>query len=163
MIRHREQFAIGESPRIWPVRRIGLAKDLGDLLELVHLGRAWEERLKGVKFRHDAPKRKYVYRVVIAATTKDIFWGSVPARRHVLGEGRRVADLFNEAKITELHRGLFLDKDILRFNVSMEEAVTVDVVECRCDLIDDVPDLFMRERVIVKFSHLHHSVEVHVE
>ena len=45
----------------------------------------------------------------------------------------------------------------------MEEAVAVDVVERRGDLVNDVPDLLVRERIIVQFAHLHHAVQIHVE
>ena len=45
----------------------------------------------------------------------------------------------------------------------MEEAMTVDVVEGRGDLLYDVPDLLVRKRVIIELAHLHHPVQVHIE
>lgn len=45
----------------------------------------------------------------------------------------------------------------------MEKPVVVDVVQCRGYLLDDVSDLFVRERVVVQLAHLHHPIEVHVE
>ena len=41
--------------------------------------------------------------------------------------------------------------------------MAVDIVECGCYLVDDVADLFVRERIVVQFSHLHHAVQVHVK
>ena len=74
-----------------------------------------------------------------------------------------MSDFFDQSKITQLYRSLFLDEHILWFNVSMEEAMAVDVVEGWCDLLYDMPDLLVRKWVIVQFAHLHHSVEVHIE
>ena len=74
-----------------------------------------------------------------------------------------MADLFDKTKVAQLYRRLLLDKNILRFNVSMEEAVAVDIVECRGDLVYNVTNFFMREGVIVQFAHLHHAVQVHVK
>lgn len=45
----------------------------------------------------------------------------------------------------------------------MEEPMTMDVVKCSGYLLDYVPNLFMTERIIVQFAHLHHSVKVHVK
>ena len=45
----------------------------------------------------------------------------------------------------------------------MEEAMAVDVVQRSGYLLDNVPDLLMTERVVIQFSHLHHSVQVHVK
>ena len=45
----------------------------------------------------------------------------------------------------------------------MEESMTMDIVKCCGYLLYYVPDLFMTERIIVEFSHLHHSVQVHVK
>ena len=72
-------------------------------------------------------------------------------------------DLLDQPEVAELDRCLALDEHVLRFNVSMEEAVVVDVVESLRDLLDDVADLLVREGVVVELPHLHHAVEVHVE
>lgn len=45
----------------------------------------------------------------------------------------------------------------------MEEAMAVNVVESTRDLVNDVSDLLMREWIIVKLSHLHHPVQIHVK
>ena len=45
----------------------------------------------------------------------------------------------------------------------MEEAMAVNVVQGRRDLLYDVPDFFMGKWVIIELSHLHHPVQVHIE
>ena len=65
---------------------------------------------------------------------------------------------FDEAEITQFNSCLFLDKHILRFNVSMEKAMTMDIVQRGCYLLNYVPDLFMGEWIVIEFAHLHHSV-----
>ncbi len=45
----------------------------------------------------------------------------------------------------------------------MEEAMAVNVVESTGELINDVSDLLVREGIIVKLSHLHHSIQIHVK
>ena len=74
-----------------------------------------------------------------------------------------MADLLDEAEIAQLYSRLLLDKNVLRFNVSMEEAMTVYIIQSRRDLVDYMSDLFMGERVVVELTHLHHAIEVHVK
>ena len=74
-----------------------------------------------------------------------------------------MADLLDEAEIAQLYSRLILDKNVFRFNVSMEEAMTVYIIQSRRDLMDYMPNLFMGERVVVEFTHLHHAIEVHVK
>ena len=45
----------------------------------------------------------------------------------------------------------------------MEEAMAMDIVEGRRDLLYDVPYLFVRKRVIIELAHLHHPVQIHIE
>lgn len=45
----------------------------------------------------------------------------------------------------------------------MEEAIGVDVVEGRRDLLDDVADLLVGEGIIVQLPHLHHAVQIHIQ
>ena len=54
-----------------------------------------------------------------------------------------MSDFFDQSKITQLNRSLFLDEHILWFNVSMEEAMAVDVIEGGSDLLYDVSDLLV--------------------
>ena len=45
----------------------------------------------------------------------------------------------------------------------MEETVAVNVVERRGYLLDYVPDLLVRKRVVIELAHLHHPIQVHIE
>ena len=45
----------------------------------------------------------------------------------------------------------------------MEEPMTMNVVKCCGYLLDYVSNLFMTERIIVQFAHLHHSIKVHIK
>ena len=45
----------------------------------------------------------------------------------------------------------------------MEEPMTVNVVKSSGYLLDNVSYLFVTERIIVQFAHLHHSIEVHIK
>ena len=74
-----------------------------------------------------------------------------------------MTNLFDEAEITQLNGSLSLDEYILRFNVSMKEAMAVNVVQRRCNLLDYMSDLLVREWIIVELAHLHHPVQVHIK
>lgn len=160
---HRKHLAISQSFGIRPIIGIGLAKNLGNFLELVHLGRAREQRFERVELRHDAPKREDVDWVVVRPAAEHVLWGAVPTGRHILCEWSWVAYLFDKAEIAEFNSRLFIDEHIFRFNVSMEETVIVDVVEGGGDLLDDVSDLLVGKRVVVELAHLHHAVQIHVQ
>lgn len=105
-----------------------LAQNPWHFLKLVHLTTPRKQWSKCIQFRHDAPQREYVHRIVITATAKDILGCAVPPRRHVLRERRRMTYFFDQTEITEFDSGLILNENIFRFNISMEEAVLVDVV-----------------------------------
>lgn len=128
MLWHRKHFAVGKPARIRPVIIVGLAEDHRDLLPLVHFRGAWEQRPECVQLGHDAPQGKYVDRVVVAAGTEDVFWRSVPPSRDILSKGSGMADFFDQAEIAQLDDSFLLDQDVLRFNVSMEKAMAVDII-----------------------------------
>ena len=106
----------------------GLAQNPWHFLKLVHLTAPWEQWPKCIEFGHDAPQSKNIDRIIITATAKDILGRTVPPGRHILRERRRMAYFFNQTEITEFNCGLILNENILRFDVSMEETVLVDVV-----------------------------------
>lgn len=54
-----------------------------------------------------------------------------------------MTDFLHESEIAELDDRLLLDQHILRFNVSMEEAMAMDIVEGRSDLMDNMSDLLV--------------------
>ena len=45
----------------------------------------------------------------------------------------------------------------------MEEAVTMDIIQRGSYLLNNVPDLLVRKRIIVKLAHLHHAIQVHIQ
>ena len=69
---------------------------------------------------------------------------------------------FYQTKISKLNGRLFPNENVFWFNISMEEAMWVNVFQWGSYLEDDVSYFFMRKGVIVKFAHLHHPVEIHV-
>ena len=109
---------------------MGLAEDHADLLKLVHLAGAREERLEGVELGHDAAEGEYVNRVIVRSAAQNVLGRSVPSRGHILCEWRRVPYLFNEAEITQLDCCFLLYQHVLRLNVSVEETMAVNIVEC---------------------------------
>jgi hypothetical protein len=163
VIRHGKQLAVCKALCIRPVIRFWLAHDPRDLLKLIHFRRSREKRLEGVKLSHNAAEGKDVDRVIVGATTEDIFRRPVPPSGHVLRERRRVSNLLNQAEVAQLDERLLLYQNVFWFDISVEESVAMNVVERRGNLHGDVTDLFVRKRVVVELAHLHHAVKVHVE
>ena len=60
-----------------------------------------------------------------------------------------MTNLFDKSKIAQFDGRLFLDEHVLRFNVSMEEPMAVDIIQRRSYLLNDVSDLLVRKRVII--------------
>lgn len=52
-------------------------------------------------------------------------------------------DFLDEAEVSQFHCCLLIDEHIFGLNVSVKEAVTVDIIERRCYLMDNVPDFFV--------------------
>ena len=109
MLRQSEHLTIGKPPCVWPIVGIRLTEDHRELLELIHLRAAGEQRLEGIQLSHDAAEREDVDRVVVGAAPKDVLGCAVPSRGDILGEGCGMPDLFHQAEVAELNSCFFLD------------------------------------------------------
>ena len=114
-----------------------------------------EDGLSGDHLRKNAPSAPNVGAVAVHDGAEDDVWGAVPQRHHV------VAVLFDrnpfdarEAKVGDLQHAL-LQQQILRFEVSVDDAVAVEVREAGHELpheaarVDGEAALDVRRQVAV--------------
>ena len=60
-----------------------------------------------------------------------------------------MSNLFDKSKIAEFYNGFLLDEHIFWLHISVEKAVSMDVVQRISNLLDNVPDFFVRKWVII--------------
>ena len=99
MLRQCEHLAIGQPFGIRPIYCVGFAQDHGDLLPLIHLRGAREQRPERVELCHDAAEGKNIYRVVVGSGAEDVLGGPVPPCRNIFGKWSRMPNLFDQAEI----------------------------------------------------------------
>ena len=149
MIRHLEQLSVRKSFSIWPIVITWLAENPWNFFKLVHLRTSRKQWLECIQLCHNATKSKYVYRVVITSAAKYIFRGSVPSSWHILCKWSGISNFFNKSKVSNFNDWFALYKYVFWFDISVEEAVIVDVVKTCCNLLNNVSNLFMAERVVI--------------
>ena len=72
-----------------PVRVRRSAEDAADLVYLIYLGAAGEERPPGVELGHDAAHRPHVDGTGVVGGSEQNLRGAVPPRAHVVCKGKR--------------------------------------------------------------------------
>ena len=91
-----------------------------DLLELVFVGGAWEERTSRIHFCHDAAGGPHVDAGIISAAAEKDVRCTVPEGDDFVGEGvDRDAIGASKAEITQLQLTFVVDEKVLRFQVAV--------------------------------------------
>mmetsp|Transcript_28252 Transcript_28252/g.71009 ORF Transcript_28252/g.71009 Transcript_28252/m.71009 type:complete len:405 (-) Transcript_28252:437-1651(-) len=138
-----------------PALRRGRAHHGADLVDLVRLAAAGEERAQRVELRHDRAHRKHVDRRVVVRRAQEHLRRAVPARGDVVGVGRLGADLARQPKVRDLHRVLG-HQQVLRLHVAVEVAVLVDVRQALHDLVQPVAYARLGQQLVPVLHHLVH-------
>ena len=143
MFRHGVHFTVGEPFCVRPIFIVRFPQNHRNFLKLVHFTGARKQRLKRIQLGHNTAKSENIDWVVVRARAKYIFRRSVPSCGDILGKRGRMSDLFNKAKIAEFYNGFLLDEHIFWLHISVEKAMSVDVVQRIRNLLYNVPDLFV--------------------
>ncbi len=102
------------------------AHDAEDLLELVLVRGAGEEGAARVHFGHDAAGGPDVDAGVVGARAEEDVRGAVPEGDDFVGEGvDGDAEGAGEAEVGEFELAFVIDEEVLRLQVSVEDAVVV--------------------------------------
>jgi len=104
-------------------RRAQDVVDLVNLVELIFTGKEWVERQDFKKYAPHAPN---VHFVTVVAIRHQALRRAVPPGRNVLSEGRFVVESPAAAQVCEFYC-LRSQQNVLRFNVSVKNAVAVHV------------------------------------
>ena len=104
------------------------AKYVVNFVNLVKLIVAWKERKECQYFKVDASNAPIVHLVIVVAISEQALGRPVPPRRDVLRERWLRVDTPARAKVCQLHL-IVLQQNVLRLDVSMEDAVPVHVVD----------------------------------
>ena len=141
---------------------VGRAQDVMDLVHLVELVVPREQREERDNFEHDAAHAPQVHLVPVVAVRQEALGRSVPARRDVFRVGLLAVDASTAAEVGQLDLVLH-QKDVLRLDVPVENAVTVHVVNGLHQLVHVVLDALLRQVVpatLDRIVHVHlHELE----
>lgn len=122
-------------PDVW-----GGPEDADDLEQVLELVLAVKQRGQAVQLGHDATECEDVDRRVISGKPQQDFGSPVPPGADVRGEGRGLGSPLGKAEVGQLDGPALGDEDVFGFDVSVDEAVGVEVLESPGDLGDDGPD-----------------------
>ena len=119
-------LVFGELADAGPGAFRGRAHDAEDLLELVLVRGAGEEGAARVHFGHDAAGGPDVDAGVVGARAEEDIRGAVPEGDDFVGEGvDGDAEGAGEAEVGEFELAFVIDEEVLRLQVSVEDAVVV--------------------------------------
>ena len=126
-------FRVGGDPRPGALR--GRAHQPEDLLELVFVRRAGEERAACVHLGHDAAGGPDVDGGVVGAGAEKDVRRAVPEGDDLVGEGvDGDAKGAGEAEVSEFELALGVDEEVLGFEVAVQDAVVV----AECDALQEL-------------------------
>lgn len=131
------------------------SNDVMDLVNLVELVIAREQRAERQNFVHHAADAPDVHLVAVVTVCQQTLRSSVPARRDVLGQGLILIEASATAEIRELH-SLAAEQDVLRLDVPVEDSVAVHVLYGFYQLIHIVLHALLRQVVRTSLDCLIH-------
>jgi len=130
------------------IRPVGLpwrAQHAADLLQLVVLTLAGEERAQVVEFGHDAAHGENVHRRVVGVGAQQQLGRALPARGHLVRLGRLGADLARQPHVRHLDQLILGGQQVLRLQVAVEEPLVVHEAQPLEHLEHDVADCALAE------------------
>ena len=60
-----------------------------------------------------------------------------------------MSDFFYKTEVPYFNNRFTLNKDILRFNISMEKSMIMNIVKSYSNLLNDISNLIMGKRIII--------------
>lgn len=119
---------VGEAGDAGPVVFTGRAEDAEDFEDLVDFRVTGEERLAGGHLGEDAADRPHVDAGAVLAAAEQDLGSAVPEGDDFVGVGaERNAEGTGQAKVGELQVALFVDEEVLRLEVAVQDTVGVAV------------------------------------
>jgi hypothetical protein len=127
----REARVLQEQMQVCASQR---AQHLLNYKELVDLRLSGEEGPAVADLPQNAAQRPHVDARPVAGRANEQLWGTVPARRHIVGEWLRVnAHVPCKPEIAEFERVVYrIDQQILRFDVPVKDILAVAILERIC-------------------------------
>lgn len=118
--------------------------------------------------QHDS-NRPYIRLLVVLLLVKD-FWGHVEGSADDLPQLLALCELARSAEVYDLYILAAFKADVLWFDVPMDEALLVDVVNGREDLHHDLSGVFLAELLplhdlveeLSALEQIHDQVEMHI-
>mmetsp|Transcript_70159 Transcript_70159/g.188936 ORF Transcript_70159/g.188936 Transcript_70159/m.188936 type:complete len:229 (-) Transcript_70159:41-727(-) len=134
------------------------AQDVVDLLDLIHLVLAREEREEGDDLEADTARSEEIHLKVVITVGQQTLRSSIPACADVLREWLPRVDATATSQVRELDLVVH-EQEVLRLHVPVEDAVAVHVVQGLQHFIHVVLDLLLGQVVASAFDGL---VDIHV-
>ena len=129
-----------------------------DLVNLVDFIISWEQGEERDNLKEHAAHSPQVHLVTIVAVCQQALWRSVPPRGNVLGVRLLGINSPARSKISQLHV-VFAEQNVFGLDVSMENSVSMHVINCLYELVHVVLDPVFRQVVALA---LYCVVQVHI-
>ena len=144
-----------------PVSVRGSPHDAADLVDLINLGGAGEERSPGVELGHDASHGPQINGAGVGGGAEQDLGCSVPASADIVSVGGRGADLSRQTKVSNLDHVWRGAENVLWLEISVEESVTMHIGQGLEDLEDDGPDRGLAQQILA-VPHQTQQVTLHI-
>ncbi len=109
-----------------------------------------KQRRHHIKLNYYASQGKYVNRRVVNPSQQQ-FWSSIPSGGHIIGVGWSGPDFSGQSKIAYFDF-VVMAKDVLRFEISMKEAIFVKIGQSFCYFEEDRSNLLFGQGAITFFG-----------
>lgn len=124
-----------------------------DLKDLVNLRVSREQRLACAHLGEDAADRPHVDTSRVLATTEQNLWSTVPQSNNLMSVcAQRDAKGAGETKIGQLEVALTIDQQVLRFQIAVQDPVTVAVANAFAQLAHELLDDLIAQAETAKLS-----------
>jgi len=121
-------------------------KDVMNFVHLIKLIVAWKQREKRNDFKHDAADSPEVHFVSVVPIGEQAFRSAVPAGGNVLSVWLFRVDPATAAEVGQFDLVVH-QKNVFRFDVAVENTVTVHVVDCFQQLVHIILHAVLRQVV----------------
>jgi hypothetical protein len=148
----------------WPVSLGGSAQDAEDLEDFVDLGVTREEGLAGGHLGEDAADGPHVDTSGVLATAEKDLRCAVPQSDDFVCVGtERDTECAGQAEIRQLQVALLVDEQVLRFEVTVQDAVGVAVAGSLEELEREFLDLKSCQHLNCRDFHIGHAYHVRAQ
>lgn len=109
-------------------------------MNLIRFRLSWENGPSIIQFDHNYAHGEHIDLFSVPTRSEYDFWGPIPPGAHVVRENTFRVYVLGESEISQFN-SVVVFKNVLRFQITVEQTVLVHVAQSGQGLVDYVPNL----------------------